>query len=335
MLQSSVRAPVWSNSAPLASDCLLTGSGTPGTGRTGAEVSVRHERRGVGGRTRRDAGPRLAGGPRRATGELLPPADGRRGALPDRGRHHLAGDARGLPRVGPRLRFLPALAGQGPDLRVPRPAARPGPHRCGPGCGADRSRHRCAVGEGSRVCPAATRGFDDGKKTSDAKNVSSNEGQTGFSRGREGHGFAERDLVGQAADQPVEQVPLGGCVAVSCLTPAIVVSPGSVRVGHRGKGPHVADAGQSLVLDPAGHHRDALARRSGDGGGARVRLQTSGVGCPRRAWLAAALAGGLLCACDPAPHKPCQLQLVVFVNDTLPRLSYSSVPTAVDVTVMT
>ncbi|WP_221357776.1 hypothetical protein [Streptomyces beigongshangae] len=41
-----------------------------------------------------------------------------------------------------------------------------------------------------------SRGFDAGKKTSDAKNTSSGKGKTGFSRGREGYGLAERDPVG-------------------------------------------------------------------------------------------------------------------------------------------
>jgi transposase len=78
----------------------------------------------------------------------------------------------------------------------------------------------------------ASRGYDAGKKTSDAKNVSSGEGKTGFSRGREGYGLVERDPVSQAvveaADHPVEEVPLSGRVPVSGLTSAVVVSPRSV-----------------------------------------------------------------------------------------------------------
>jgi transposase len=76
-----------------------------------------------------------------------------------------------------------------------------------------------------------SRGYDAGKKTSDAKNVSSGEGEAGFSRGREGYGLVERDAVIQAvveaADHPVEEVPLGGCVPVSGLASAVVVSPRS------------------------------------------------------------------------------------------------------------
>ncbi|MGC0328010.1 hypothetical protein RKD23_001000 [Streptomyces sp. SAI-170] len=77
-----------------------------------------------------------------------------------------------------------------------------------------------------------SRGCDAGKKTSDAKNVSSGEGKTGLSRGREGYGLVERDLVSQAvveaADHPVEEALLSGRVPVSGLTSAVVVSPRSV-----------------------------------------------------------------------------------------------------------
>ncbi|MBP5891021.1 transposase [Streptomyces sp. LBUM 1483] len=77
-----------------------------------------------------------------------------------------------------------------------------------------------------------SRGFDAGKKTSDAKNVSSGEGKTGFSQGREGYGLVERDAVSQtvveAADHPVEEVPLRGRVPISGLASAVVVSPRSV-----------------------------------------------------------------------------------------------------------
>lgn len=89
----------------------------------------------------------------------------------------------------------------------------------------------------STSVPARTQGIDAGKKTSDAKNVSSGKGQTGFSRGRESHGFVERHAVGQAvvkaADHPVEEVSLGGCVTVSGCTSAVVVGSRSDRVGHR------------------------------------------------------------------------------------------------------
>lgn len=86
--------------------------------------------------------------------------------------------------------------------------------------------------KGAASVPSASRGYDGGKKTSDAKNVSSGEGKTGFSRGREGYGLVERDAVSQtvveAADHPVEEVPLGGRVPISGLSPAVVVSPRSV-----------------------------------------------------------------------------------------------------------
>ncbi len=84
----------------------------------------------------------------------------------------------------------------------------------------------------STSVPATSQGVDAGKKTSDAKDVSSGEGKTRFSRGREGYGFVERNTVGQAvveaADHPVEEVPLSGGVPVAGLASAVVVSPGSV-----------------------------------------------------------------------------------------------------------
>lgn len=74
----------------------------------------------------------------------------------------------------------------------------------------------------------ATRGYDSGRKISDAKNVSSSEGKTGSSRGREGYSLIEWDPLSQtvmeAGDHPVEAVPLGGRVPVCGLTPAVVVS---------------------------------------------------------------------------------------------------------------
>jgi hypothetical protein len=77
--------------------------------------------------------------------------------------------------------------------------------------------------------PTDTQGTDAGKKTSDAKNASSCEGETGFRRGREGYVLVERDAVSQAvveaADLSVEEVPLGGRVSISGLTSAVVVSP--------------------------------------------------------------------------------------------------------------
>jgi len=77
--------------------------------------------------------------------------------------------------------------------------------------------------------PTDTQGTDAGKKTSDAENVSSGEGETGFWRGREGYGLVERDAVSQAVmeatDHSVEEVPLGGRVSISGLTSAVVVSP--------------------------------------------------------------------------------------------------------------
>ncbi len=86
--------------------------------------------------------------------------------------------------------------------------------------------------KGAASVPSASRGYDASKKTSDAKDVSSGEGKSGFSRGREGYGFVERDAVSQAvveaADHPVEEVPLRGRVPIPGLTSAVVVSPRSV-----------------------------------------------------------------------------------------------------------
>lgn len=80
------------------------------------------------------------------------------------------------------------------------------------------------------VC-SGSRGYDGGKKTFDAKNVSNSERKTGFSRGWKGHSLVERDAVRQAvvkaADHPVEEVSLGSRVTVSGLTSAVVVSPRS------------------------------------------------------------------------------------------------------------
>lgn len=84
-------------------------------------------------------------------------------------------------------------------------------------------------GKAAATVPRSTSGYDPGKKTSDAENVSSGEGETGFWRGREGYGLVERDAVSQAvveaADHSVEEVPLGGRVSISGLTSAVVVSP--------------------------------------------------------------------------------------------------------------
>jgi hypothetical protein len=78
--------------------------------------------------------------------------------------------------------------------------------------------------------PLTSQGTDAAKKTSDAK--TSCEGETGFWRGREGYVFVEGDAVSQAvvqaADHPVEEVPLGGCVSISGFASAVVVSPRSV-----------------------------------------------------------------------------------------------------------
>lgn len=132
--------------------------------------------------------------------------------------------------------------------------------------------------------PLSSQGTDAAKKTSDAENVSSGEGETGVFRGREGYGLVEQDAVSQAvveaADHSVEEVPLGGRVAISGLTSAVVVSPRPIGMGHRREGPHVADPGQPLVLHPSGRDGHALAGVAGDRGATRVSLQPSGVGEP-------------------------------------------------------
>lgn len=76
----------------------------------------------------------------------------------------MAGDALGLPRMGPGLRILPPLARARADRRVPRPAARTVREREGreaePTAGIiDAQSVRAAA-----TVPAASRGYDGGKK---------------------------------------------------------------------------------------------------------------------------------------------------------------------------
>ncbi|WP_435872027.1 transposase [Kitasatospora griseola] len=119
---------------------------------------------GKGRRAERDARARLAGRPRRAAGEPLPPTTGRLrcatrspaaspGGLCLRTSPHGTASAR-----------LSALAGQGPGRRIPRPAAGPGPRVRRAGSGADRGHHRRPIGEGGGVAAGRESGFDGGKK---------------------------------------------------------------------------------------------------------------------------------------------------------------------------
>ena len=80
------------------------------------------------------------------------------------------------------------------------------------------------VGKGSR-------GFDAGKKTSDAVVVSSGQAGAGLLGGGEGRVLVKVRALGQAvvkaADHAVEQVALSGCVPVPGFAPPVVVSPRS------------------------------------------------------------------------------------------------------------
>ena len=85
--------------------------------------------------------PGLAFWPRRASGGLLPPADDRRGALPRRQRHQVAGDARGLPALAarsmpssPRWRDTGLVTELHERLRGSRPTRR-GPQGIEPSAG--------------------------------------------------------------------------------------------------------------------------------------------------------------------------------------------------------
>ncbi|SDS57242.1 hypothetical protein SAMN05216371_0186 [Streptomyces sp. TLI_053] len=138
-------APAGSNSVARECGCLahrLGNAADQPDGRPNYPSDMTDAEWGRGPRCVAGAGP--VGGPGRAAGGLVPLADGGRGALPGRGRHRLAGDACGLPRMGPRPRVLPALAGQGSVRRVPRPAARPGPQDCRRRPGADGGDRRRA-----------------------------------------------------------------------------------------------------------------------------------------------------------------------------------------------
>jgi hypothetical protein len=84
--------------------------------------------------------------------------------------------------------------------------------------------------------------------------------------------------VVQAADHAVEQVALGGGMAVAGLASAVVVGAGAGRSGQRGEGPDVPDRGEALIFDPAVQHSKGLAGCSGDRGGAGVCLDRAGVG---------------------------------------------------------
>jgi len=77
-----------------------------------------------------------------------------------------------------------------------------------------------------------SRGFDGGKKTSDARTLSSSELKLCLGARWEGGGFVVEDALGEAvvkaADQAVEEVALGGGVPVVGFTAAVVVGSGAV-----------------------------------------------------------------------------------------------------------
>ena len=83
--------------------------------------------------------------------------------------------------------------------------------------------------KGSEMIARTRRGYDAGKKTSDAVDVSSGQGGTCLSFCREGGVLVEAGAVGQAvmkaAEHAVEEVALGGCVLVPGFAPSVVVRP--------------------------------------------------------------------------------------------------------------
>ena len=124
--------------------------------------------RGMGGRPASAAGAGLALGEGRIARGSLSPAAAGRDPSPGHGRDLVAGDARGLSRLGSGPRLLPPLARARADHRLPRPAAREVRERegreAGPTAGAStRSRcgppRRCrqphAVTTAARRCRAA------------------------------------------------------------------------------------------------------------------------------------------------------------------------------------
>ncbi len=93
----------------------------------------------------------------------------RRGALPRRQRHQVAGDAVRLPALAACLRLLRPLAGHGARERVARTAAGGRPCRRGPQSGAERGGRGLAVGEADATVAHASRGFDAGKRINGRK----------------------------------------------------------------------------------------------------------------------------------------------------------------------
>ena len=68
-----------------------------------------------------------------------------------------------------------------------------------------------------------------------------------------------------------------GWVTVAGVPALVVVSSGGRGVGHRHEGPGIADCGKPVVLDPAVGDDEAAPGCSGDGGGAGVGLERSGI----------------------------------------------------------
>jgi transposase len=111
----------------------------------------------------------------------------------------------------------------------------------------DRLRHRLRVRARRDAQPSATvidsqsvkaadtvgtgsRGFDAGKKTSDAEGLSSRHRVWTFGRPGESSGFIEGDTLGEAvveaSDHATEEVALSGSMAVTSLPTAVVVASG-------------------------------------------------------------------------------------------------------------
>jgi hypothetical protein len=86
-------------------------------------------------------------------------------------------------------------------------------------------------------------------------------------------GLAGLEAVVETADEPVEQVALGGDVTVAGGSAAVVVSSGPGSGDQGGEGPEVAGGGEALDLNPSVHHREGLAAGAGHENGAGVGLQ--------------------------------------------------------------
>ena len=80
-------------------------------------------------------------------------------------------------------------------------------------------------------------------------------------------GLAGGQAVVQAAEEPAEEVALGGGVPVAVFPAAVVVVAGAGWGGDGGEGPDVTGGGEPLVFDAPVQHGGGLAAGAGDGRG--------------------------------------------------------------------